>query len=736
MKTQEEINELNSLFNDLIRFCRHSQGKEDRRLIKKALDVAFQAHLGVKRKSGEPYIFHPLAVAKIIGSEMGLGTTSIVASLLHDVVEDNEEFTIEDIENLFGEKVAGIVRGLTKISDPEVDHVTQQAETFRKMILSMSDDVRVIFIKLADRLHNMLTLGSMAPNRQMVIAGETLYVYAPIAQRLGLYGIKVKLEDMSFMYRHPKEYHNLMAMAKALENKHAENFQALTRPIQNKLQQEKIEFNIEAKTKSLYSTWKKMVTENCSFRDIHNFMTIRIIFENKPDMAERYMCYLIYAMITELFPVSHESVRDWITIPKSTGFRALVFDVMGPMGEWMEVQIMSEQMNKISEMGEMNDFEGTDISQKDNELYKWIRTIAEHLKDSKSNSLDILDLITLDLFSSEIYVFTPNGKIIKLPKGATVLDFAFYVHSEIGYHCHAATVNRKPTPRNYILKSTDQIEIVTSQQQKPESDWLNYVVTARAKSKLKNYFKKERNDLVEAGKKSLKKIFDDHDIPCEDKNVNELVSKTGSENQEELYYRVGRESITTEQIIKDLRGKTGLFSNLFSSKTALIPELQTPNTFDPRKPFVIDEDQEVQYTIAPCCKPVPNDNARAYKTSNNAIVIHQTMCPESMSLDSTFGRKVARVKWLNHKRKLFLARISIGGLDRMNMLGDISNVISQELKVNMRSVTITAKDTIFEGSIDLSVHNVNDLNQLISKLRRIKDMRYVVRVNKFTDASN
>jgi GTP pyrophosphokinase len=737
-KTEEDL--IESRFKDLLDHCVRCEGKTDQRLIAKAFRMAKEAHKGMKRKSGEPYVLHPIAVAKIVTHEIGLGATSVISALLHDVVEDTE-YTIEDIENNFGKKVASIIDGLTKISGVFDNKSSLQAENFRKMLLTLSDDVRVILIKLADRLHNMRTLNSLPPNKQIKISGETTYLYAPLAHRLGLYAIKTELEDLSLKYRYPKIYDDLVTRVKDNEKRRSQMINSFSLPLINRLESMGYSFDITGRPKSIYSIWNKMQTKNIPFEEVYDLLAIRIIFDPLPDIPEKTQCWNIYSLITDSYKPKPDRIRDWVSTPKANGYEALHVTVMGPHGNWVEIQIRSRRMDEIAERGFAAHWVYKQIGKgSSDELDKWIKRIRQLLENPNSNALEFLDDFKMNLFASEILVFTPKGNIISLPQKATTLDFAYEIHSEIGNKAIGAKVNHKLVSLNQVLKSGDQVEILTSDNQKAKREWLDYVITAKAKSAIKNALKGETKNRIQKGKQILEDKLLEFNLKPSSRIFRKLLPAYEVVSKDELYSKIGSGIVTLEDLKKILKQNTmskwiRYWELQFTSttKSKKPPPEKSTETRDPRSPYLIREsldETEQEYTIARCCNPIPGDDVIGYRSQDGSIVIHKSKCPNAIRLMSSQGNRIVPAKWTTHKILSYLVRIQIQGMDKFGIYNSITTLISKELSVNMRNINLTSHDGIFEGTIDLYVHNTNDLNNLIMNLIKIKGVENVKRVEK------
>ncbi len=720
MTEQEQIKEA---FEDLLKSLRKDTPKEGIQQIKKAFEFADEAHKGVRRRSGEPYIMHPLAVAKIATKEIGLGTTSVVAALLHDVVEDTD-YTVEDIANLFGAKVASIVDGLTKISGVMGSDTSQQAESFRKMILTLADDVRVILIKIADRLHNMRTLASMPEHKQVKIASETLYIYAPLAHRMGLHAIKTELEDLSMKYEHPEEYQVIAKKIEAYKNQFSSLFEEFIKPIRGKLGDNGYEYTITARTKSVYSVWLKMQRRNISFDEIYDLLAVRIVFKPKEGIPEKQQCWNIYALITDLYSPKPERIRDWVSVPKANGYEALHLTVMGPEGQWFEVQIRSERMDEVAEKGLAAHWKYKGEGES-SELDKWLANIKEVLDQPDATALEFLDEFKLNLFTKEIRVFTPKGYMRTLPKGATALDFAYDIHSEVGDTCIGAKVNHKLVPMSYKLSSGDQVEILTSDKQKPQREWLDFVVTAKARTHINAAFKKERKEMMRNGINTYEAVVKKLGMPPTSEPLNKALKHYGLINRDDLYVEIGKHNITPEDLEKALKKRS---ENKFIKYWNLQFLWNGKDSDEKKKGAASQVVDDSDFSIAPCCNPIPGDDVVGMKIAGTKVVVHKRSCPEAIRLMASFGDKIVPIKWVSHKLMSFLAIIKITGLDAPGMVCEITGLIAKEEKVTMRLIHFEARDGIFEGTIHLYVHNTSDLSRILSRISALKGVESVMRV--------
>ncbi len=727
-------------FNELLEDYLKSNHRRKIERITKAFNFANQAHAGVKRRSGEPYIMHPIAVARIVCREMGLGSTSICSALLHDVVEDTE-YTVQDISDMFGPKIAQIVDGLTKIAGGIFgEQASAQAENFRKLLLTMSDDIRVILIKIADRLHNMRTLGSMLPAKQFKIAGETLYLYAPLAHRLGLFSIKTELEDLSFKYEHPHEYEFIQQKLQASEESRNTLFEHFAVPVDKKLKDMGLNYEMKARVKSAYSIWNKMESKGITFEDIYDLYAVRIIFDPLPGVDEKNMCWDIYSAITDIYRIRPDRIRDWVSRPKANGYQALHLTVMGPDGQWVEIQIRSRRMDDIAEKGFAAHWKYKEHSvEEDTELDKWLQTITEILESPDPNALDFLDTIKLNLFTSEIFVFTPKGDIKTLPQGATALDFAYALHTNIGNKCIGAKVNHRLVPLSHPLASGDQVEILTSRSQDPQPEWLNFVTTAKARAKIDAVLKRARKEAAKLGEEKVIAAFKRSDMETSTSSLDKLCMYFGFSKREEFYYAVEKgDVVLPENIRKLLKEKTDnvLFKyvkqalGVGSKKTEEEkPAEKSKVKYDKSKPYILREEAfERNYVIAECCKPIPGDDALGFINDDGNVVVHKRSCPIAMRLKSSFGERILNTEWSSHKNASFEATLEVKGIDSIGVLNTITKTIADEFNVNIMRLLIEAKDGVFEGKIKMKVHDVEDIQKMCVTLSKIKNIKSVGRV--------
>ncbi|MDR0955065.1 MAG: RelA/SpoT family protein [Rikenellaceae bacterium] len=712
------------------------KGEADMELIKKAFYFAKDAHEGVRRKSGEPYIVHPIAVARIVLDEIGLGVKSVVASLVHDVVEDTN-YTVEDIEHQFGEKIARMVDGLTKIAEVFADttHATkdetsQQAENFRKMLLTLSDDVRVILIKLADRLHNMRTLGSMPVHKQLKITSETMYLFAPLAHRLGLHSVKTELEDLSLRYRFPDEYQQIEGKLKATDASRNEYIDRFDAPIVQILRENGIDFEISGRVKSVYSIWKKMQKKGIPFEEVYDIFAIRIVFKSTPLIPEKSQCWHIYSLITDIYKPKPDRIRDWVNIPKANGYEALHCTVMGPDGDWVEVQIRSERMEAIAERGFAAHwkYKEEQWSKGEGELDKWIKQIREALNSPTENAVEFLDNFKMNLYTSEVVVFTPKGEQRILPQGATALDFAYEIHSKIGSSAVGAKINHDMVPIFTPIHSGDQIEIITSRSVTPQPEWLEHVVTAKAKTGIKNFLKRDKQNNIENGMAIFETKMREFGIHPSARVFRKLLPAYQSTTKDEFYSKLATGIINLNGVEKILRQNA-------ASKIIKYWTLQFPNPFksrnnDRKRPSAApkEEEPEYRYSIAECCNPIPGDQVLGYKDEADHINVHKKSCPVAVRLAAQHGENIVEAKWSGVKEVSYLTHIELRGIDRIGITLDIAKVVSDELRVNMRELKLQSHDGIFEGVVSLYVKSIDDLKDIVARLGKIRGIEHVHRI--------
>ncbi len=717
-------------YRSLLRVCNRSKTKNERNLIRKAFNVALEAHKDMRRKSGEPYIYHPLAVAKIAAEELGLGTLAIVCALLHDTVEDTY-ITLDDIENLFGKKERIIIDGLTKISGV-FDHQTtsQQAENFRKMLLTLSDDVRVILIKLADRLHNMRTLDHMSREKQLKIASETLFMYAPLAHRLGLYNIKTELEDLSLKFKDPEAYDEITAKLQKTQAVRTRFINQFTLPIRRALDEMGVKYEIKSRTKSIYSIWNKIHQKGVPFEEIYDLFAIRIIIDSDEE-HEKSECWRVYAAVTDYYQPSPERLRDWISIPKSSGYEALHTTVMSPSGKWVEVQIRSVRMDDLAEKGYAAHwkYKGT-VESPESKLDKWLSQVREVLENPGDDALEFIDNFKLSLFSEEIYVFTPSGDLKTLPKGSTALDFAFNIHSQIGSQCIGAKVNHKLVPMSHIIRSGDQIEILTSKKQRPKEEWLNIVVTASARQKIKVALKEERKKIAEEGKSMLRKFFQNIHADWLAVNIDELVKYFETFSSQELYFRIAKEKVVLNDF-KSFKVEGGRIKVSRKKEKSISEESTKIITSAPSVGSAVvigDAEQKVDFSLASCCNPIPGDEVFGFTTVDEGIKIHRTSCPNAQEMMSKFAYRVIKARWNSQNLVQFEVGLKFTGIDDVGLVQKITNIISTDMRVNMRAISFEAIDGIFSGRVVVLVHDTAHLNDLIKNLKAVDGVLTVDRI--------
>jgi GTP pyrophosphokinase len=731
---EQENKEIAKRYKDLLKGAYQSFTDTERREIRKAFDLAVEAHADQRRKTGEPYIFHPIAVAKIVAYEIGLDATAIVSALLHDVVEDTE-YTIEDIEGLFGEKVGRIVNGLTKISHLKKDQdASVQAENFRKMLLTLHDDVRVILIKIADRLHNMQTMDAMPPDKQVKISSETLYIYAPLAHRLGLYNIKTELENLGLKYTEPDIYNdikNKITQSTEEHNKYIESFSDI---ISNSLDQEGFKYTIKGRRKSIYSIRKKMLSQGVSYEEVYDKFAIRIIYKSTIK-KEKFDAWKIYSIVTDHFRPNPSRLRDWISQPKSTGYESLHITVMGPLGKWVEVQIRSARMDEIAEKGYAAHYRYKNKSEKESGLDDWLNKIRETLENPDGNAIDFVEDFKLNLYSKEIFVFTPQGDLKALPKMATALDFAFAIHTQVGMTCRGAKVNGKLKPISHVLKSGDQVEIITSKSQKPNVGWLDFVVTARARTRIKNALKEDQKKIAEEGKETLTRKLRHLKITLDEKVVNQLVNHFKLKTSLDLFYRIGSGSIDNNQLKEFVSQRNNAFVNFFknrirrsSTKPALIEKDEVVNKYDS---LVFGKEEErLDYKMSQCCNPIPGDKVFGFVTINDGIKVHKKDCPNAISLQANYAYRIMPAKWIDSTIQEFKAILKIHGVDHQGMVNEITQVVSNNMSVNILSLNISGHDGVFEGSITVSIRNNSQLKKLSDSIKKIEGIETVDRIYK------
>ncbi len=746
MKLREAADEkmINDAFQKLLDSYLNSRHRKKTDLITKAFNFAKQAHKGVRRLSGEPYIMHPIAVAQIVCSEIGLGSTSICAALLHDVVEDTE-YTVDDIANMFGAKIAQIVDGLTKISGGIFgEQASAQAENFKKLLLTMSEDIRVILIKIADRLHNMRTLESQPANKQYKIAGETQYLYAPLAYRLGLNKIKSELENLSFRFEHPEEYAAIERQLAETEISRHQSFDLFTAPIEEMLKRMGLKYEIRERIKTPYSIWSKMQNKNVAFDEIYDILAVRIIFTPTSRKTESKECFNIYVELTQLYRSHPDRLRDWVSHPKSNGYQALHVTLMSKQGHWIEVQIRSDRMDEIAEQGlaahwKYKEGKGDDeYTEDENELNEWLHTIKEILDDPQPDAMDFLDAIKLNLFANEIFIFTPKGEIKTMPADCTALDFAFSIHTFLGSHCIGAKVNHKLVPLSHKLQSGDQVEILTSRSQHVSPAWINFVSTAKAKAKIQSILRRDNRDVQKSGEAILEEWLKKNGLEPSLAIISQLITFHDMHNREDFYQALGEKVILLgEKDLEELTGKKSGTSGwrkyvpFVKSKKeeAEKPEIfVVPEKFNRKKPIFITPENIHQYIFPTCCHAIPGDDVLGYIDNKNHIVIHKRACPVANQLKTSYGNRILDAKWEMRKSMFFDATIRLGGIDRRGLVNEVTRVISNQLSVDIRKIMFTTEDGIFDGTIDLRVHDREDLQQIMDSLKEVEGLKETSRI--------
>ena len=753
-KLQEQADDklINDAFDHLLNDYLSSRHRKKVDLITKAFNFARQAHKGVRRLSGEPYIMHPIAVAQICCSEIGLGSTSICAALLHDVVEDTD-YTVEDISNIFGPKIAQIVDGLTKISGGIFgEQASAQAENFKKLLLTMSDDIRVIIIKIADRLHNMRTLESQPANKQYKIAGETLYIYAPLANRLGLNKIKSELENLSFRFEHPEEFASIQKKLASTQAKRHELFDKFTAPIEESLQRMGLKYQIKERVKTPYSIWKKMQNKQVTFEEIYDILAVRIIFTPRNRDEEVNECFNIYVELSKLYKAHPDRLRDWLSHPKANGYQALHVTMMSKQGRWIEVQIRSDRMDEIAEQGLAAHWkykdgeEDEEYTEDEAELNEWLRTIKEILDDPQPDAMDFLDAIKLNLFASEIFVFTPKGEIKTMPTDCTALDFAFSIHTFLGSHCIGAKVNHKLVPLSHKLQSGDQVEILTSKSQHVQPAWINFVSTAKAKSKIQSILRRDNRETQKKGEELLNNWLQKQNIEPTMSIIDQLAEYHDYHRRDEFFQALGDKTVLLgEKDIDELSGKNKKRGDSSGGWRKYVPFVKAkkdddlkeredkelfvvPEKFNRKKPIYINEENIHQYKFATCCHPIPGDDALGYIDNRNQIEIHKRACPVAAKLKTSYGNRILDAKWDMHKRLFFDATIHISGIDRIGLLNEVTQVISSQMNVNIHKVLITCEDNIFDGTLEIRVHDRDDVKAIVDNLKSVSDLKEISQI--------
>lgn len=728
---EKENKQIARQYKELLRISYQTLTDDDKKLIRKAFDTAVDAHKDQRRKSGEAYIFHPIAVAKIVASEIGLDATSIAAALLHDVVEDTR-YTLADLKEMFGEAVAKIVDGLTKISNLKKDKdVSLQAENFRKMLLTLNDDVRVIIIKIADRLHNMQTMDVMRADKQVKIASETLYIYAPLAHRIGLYNIKTELEDLGLKYTEPEVYQDILTKIKESKEDQDAYIREFSKVIQDSLDKEDLEYEIKGRPKSIYSINRKIKAQNISFDEIYDKFAIRIIYKSEP-AQEKFLAWKIYSIVTDHFRPNPTRLRDWISSPKSTGYEALHITVMGPKGRWVEVQIRSERMNEIAEKGYAAHYKYKQGSAKEERGFEeWVTRLQEALENPDINAVDFVEQFKLNLYSKEIFVFTPQGDLKSLPKGSTPLDFAFSIHTEIGLHTRGARVNQKLVPLSHELKSGDQVEIITSDNAKPNINWLDYANTARARAKIKSSLKEEKKEIAEEGKAILARKLKAQKIQFNEKSINELVVFFNLKTSLDLFYRVGIGKIDNQMLKDFASSRSNALVSYFKNKIkkpSVASDLNKEEITAKYDQLVFGKEEEkLEYKLSNCCNPIPGDNVFGFISVNDGIKVHKKDCPNALQLQSNYAYRIIQAKWIDSSQQDFVAVIKLQGIDNIGLVSEVTQEISSNMHVNMKNLNFDSSDGIFSGRITLVVKNNNILNTIIQRLKKINGIDKVSR---------
>lgn len=726
---EKENQEISRRYKDMLQHTYQTLTKDDKKLIRKAFDLAVDAHKDQRRKTGEPYIFHPIEVAKIVADEIGLGATSIAAALMHDVVEDTD-YTLEDIKEIFGEKIARIIDGLTKISVLNKQDVSIQSENYKKLLLTLSEDVRVILIKIADRLHNMRTLESMNEDKQLKIASETIFIYAPLAHRMGLYNIKSELEDLSLKYTKPEEYYSIERKLQESDKEREQYIADFTKIIQEKLEEEGLEFDIKGRSKSVFSIHRKMQTQHVSFEEVYDKFAIRIIYR-ADKKNEKFIAWKIYSVVTDIFRPNPKRLRDWISQPKSTGYESLHITVMGPMARWVEVQIRSERMDELAERGVAAHYKYKENYQvEDSKVDEWISQVREMLENNETqDASEFIDNFKFNLYAKEIYVFTPKGDLFSLPKGATSLDFAYAIHSNIGDTCLGAKVNGKLYPLSHELQSGDQIEIITSPNQKPKPDWLEFATTSKARSKIKASLNAARRATSEEGKEILIRKLRHLKVDFSESVVNDLVNFFKTKTSQDVFYKVATGEIDNKSLRKFVERRSGItgFINRFrpKAKTPTVTEEVPKQKLDS---LVFGPDEEkLDYDLASCCNPIAGDKVFGFVTVAKGIRVHKKDCPNAVSLQANQAYRIIRAKWIDSSAQLYRAILNIQGLDRIGLINDITKIISSNLHVHIRSINISEEDGMFDGKISVSVKNKSQLEKILEELKQIEGIQKVSR---------
>ena len=732
---EKENKELTRRYKELLRISYRTLSDDDKKMIRKAFEVAVDAHKDQRRKSGEAYVFHPLAVARIVASEIGMDATSIAAALLHDVVEDTS-YTLEDLEELFGPTVSRIVDGLTKISNLKKHRdASLQAENFRKMLLTINDDVRVIIIKIADRLHNMQTMDSMRPDKQVKIASETLYIYAPLAHRIGLYNIKTELEDLGLKYTEPEVFKDISRKMKETKEQQDQYIEEFTKAVQNSLDKEVLDYEIKGRPKSIYSIRLKMLKQNIPFDEVYDKFAIRIIYKGTPE-SEKFLAWKIYSIVTDHFRPNPTRLRDWISSPKSTGYEALHITVMGLKGRWVEVQIRSDRMNEIAEKGYAAHYkykQGTSTqTEEDQTLDQWLNRLQEALESNETNAVEFVEQFKLNLYNKEIFVFTPQGELRSLPKAATPLDFAFSIHTEIGMHTRGARVNGKLVPLSHELKSGDQVEIITSEHARPNNNWLDYATTARARAKIKSSLKDEKKVIAEDGKVILTRKLRSQKLTLDEGIINEMVIYFKLKTSLDLFYRVGIGSIDNKMIKDYTASRSNAFVSYIKNKIRKAPVAEHVDKDEITEKYDLlvfgKDEQKLDYSLAKCCNPIPGDKVFGFTTVSEGIKVHKQNCPNAIAMQSNYAYRIIPAKWIDSSAQEFQADLQLTGIDTLGLVNGVTREISEHMHVNMRNLNFTTNDGIFSGKITVIVKNKEHLRRLIENLKKISGIDKVIRL--------
>ena len=731
VKSEEELEKkkLLNAYRNLLRHCKPHISKEERKEIRRAFKLASESHRGMRRKSGELFIFHPVEVATICAKEIGLGATSIICALLHDAVEDTE-ITLEDIEVKFGQKVASIIDGLTKIKGVVGKTNSAQAENFRKILLTLADDVRVILIKMADRLHNMRTLSSMPHSSQLKIASETLVLFAPLAHRLGLNAIKSELEDLALYYTEPEVYNEIEQKLRSTKKQRDRYIRKFIAPIQRSLEEQGFKFEIKGRTKSIFSIYNKMQKQDIPFEKVYDFFAVRIVLDT-PTEIEKANCWHVYSVVTDYYHPNPERLRDWVSTPKANGYESLHTTVMGPNGKWVEVQVRSKRMDEVAEKGYAAHWKYKEGNSSDFGLEEWLSRIRDLLDNPEPNAIEFLNVFKMNLFSDEVFVFTPTGDLVTLPAKSTALDFAYYIHTDIGNRCLGAKINHKLVPLSQQLINGDQVEIITSKKQKPNEDWLNFVVTAKARSNIKQALKEEKRHVAQFGEEKLKRKFKRAGIPNNQKNLQMISEYFNLDVPLELFYKIGKEEVSS----KELKSAFEIFSKTpeqTKQRSTPDPDKKGPPKFPSKREVTIQGENagDLEYKFAKCCNPIPGDDIFGFITVNGGIKIHRTNCPNGIRLMSNYGYRIVRAEWAIPKIegiKTFPVGVKMTGIDSLGIVRELTELISNQLRVNMESITISAKDGAFEGSVILNIFDTKHLEELIDQIRKIEGIEDVSR---------